>query len=86
MLHLFYRWRHERSKRSASFRFARLGSKSFGHGFWNHMAQTALRDHGLTGYERIKRRRTVLRWTCLLGMFAAIAWLINESIQALTFF
>ena len=88
MIHSYYKWRYRRRQNVNAFTLPRadLGRSPIGVNFGSYLSQPAVRGSDLGRFKLPNKRRRWLRALCALTILASLAWLIHESIAALSIF
>ena len=88
MIHSYYKWRYRRSQNVNAFTLPRsdVGRSPFGINFGSYLSQPAVRGSDFGRFTLPNKRRRWLRALCALTILASLAWLIHESIAALSIF
>jgi hypothetical protein len=87
MLHLYYKWRYERTARSGAFELpkARKGGHKETVDLGSYLSQLYGQRRGVKPYDLPRKRRKFMRILAVALGIALLAWITYESIIALAF-
>jgi hypothetical protein len=87
MLHLYYKWRYQRSQFAESFSLPKQHPKhDFRAHFGSYLSQPDVKGRHFDRFDLPKKRRRWMRVAFTLTLITTLAWLIYESAAAMAIF
>jgi hypothetical protein len=88
MIHLYYKWRYQRSQSAGAFSLPKHDRQGQGFrvNFGSYLAQPSVRGRHFSRFDLPKNRRRSYQITFILLLTMLLGWLIYESAAALVIF